>query len=231
MTLDPKAKLAAAQRLINVVCGDPNGDGMTVTNVGIGYAEPGYHNNVTVWVLGNWNDKRHLEELPGGGSKWITDDKLPSRLFDALKRIGVEGEWLDEWEQCSNCWRIFRVSGDSYSWKKFGVQLDDGDNLCGDCALDSEFLPDVLGQYVNHPERCVTFCGASVLEEQGWTLFNPEHQFESGLHPGQTDSPATVFERIRSENPEVDVLFYLDESSQFYVGWSAFTKPKEVETE
>ncbi|AZS12588.1 hypothetical protein HWB99_gp052 [Mycobacterium phage DrLupo] len=208
-------KLEAAQRLINVVCGERWGDGSLVMNVGVGYAEPGYHDDETVWVLGSWWVRKNGElEI--------------HRLSAALERVGVEVEWHDEWEQCSHCQRIFRVSGDSYMWKQFGMLLDDGDWLCGDCAIDPEFIDDVLAPLINNPHNRVAFCDASVLEAQGWTRYNTE-KYQSGWHPGMDADPSIVFAEIQERMPEHDVLFFKDEASQFYSEWSAFTKPKPVE--
>jgi len=221
--VNAELKLEWAQRLINIVCGENYGDGEIVTDVGMGYAEPGYHNNNTVWVLGNWNDKARFDRL----KRRIKPDTTPSRLFDALERIGVEGEWLDEWYRCSHCYRIVRCSGDSYMWKPFYVQLEDGDVLCGECVLQPDFLPDVLQEYINNSDKAVTFCGASVLEEQGWVRYNDNARYQAGLHPGMNDRPGSLLEMLKVSHPEHDVLFLIDETSQFYMEFSAFLKPKE----
>lgn len=221
-------KVEAAGRLIKVVCGEPYGDGNTITDVGVGYAEPGYHDKETVWVLGDWNDKQRYVGLPDGGGEWMTTDRTPSRLLAALERIDVECEWLDEWMKCDHCYRIFRISGDSYMWKPFHVDFEDGNMLCGDCALDPEFLPDVLEVFTNDPHKRITFCEASVLESQGWVRYN-EHPYESGWHEGMDADPRVVFAELEKEKPDHDVIFFKDESSQFYSTWSAFIKPKEVD--
>ena len=231
MTLDTKAKVEAAQRLIKVVTGEEHGDGITVTDFGVGYAEPGYHDNETVWVLGNWNDKSHAEELPDGGIKWITDDKTPSRLFDALERLGIEGEWLDEWTKCDHCYRIVRTNGDSYMWKRSYVDLEDGDVLCHECAVDPDFIEEVMELFINKPRNVITWCDSDKLESLGWERYNTQYQYESGFHPGQNARPETIFDEIQTEFPNKDVVFWLDEASQFYIGFSAFTKEKEQEEE
>lgn len=217
--MDTQAKLTAAQRLINVVCGEPYGDGDVVTDVGVGYAERGYHDDETVWVLGDWNDRARLHNDPP-----IPSD-APGRLFDALERIGVEGEWHDEWTKCSNCYRIVRDEPDSHGWKPFYVVLDDGDTLCGTCALDPEWTDDCMGVYINRSDRVVTWCDESYLTDNGWTRYNQD-EYQSGWHPGMDDKSATVAARITEAMPDHDYLFWLDESSQFYLGFSAFTRPK-----
>lgn len=211
----------SAQRLIKAATGEIYGDGEIVMDIGKGYAEPGYHYNEKIWVLGNWNNKSRFDNLE---NKWIDTDTMPSRLNKALERIGVECEWYDEWGQCEHCEMIFRISGDSYFWQPYFVRLEDGDYLCGDCANDPDFIEDVLFEFVNNPDKATTFIEESRLVELGWTRYNKE-QWENGWHPHQTDNPVSIKEQINKEMPNHDVLFYIDENSQFYLGFSAFTKP------
>lgn len=208
-------KLEWARRLINVVCGDPNGDGMTVTNVGMGYAEPGYHDNVTTWVLGSW---------------WVRDKETGELemhpITKAFDRLGITWDFYDEWDQCSHCWRIFRSTGDSYFWKRFGVDLPDGDRLCGECVVDPEFLPDVLQEYVNNPHNRVAFCDASHLEALGWVRYNADRKYQAGAFEGMRDNPGSIAEMLKVSHPNHDFVFYLDEPSQFYIEFSVFLKER-----
>ena len=217
-------------RLIKVVCGEPYGDGTTVTDIGIGYAEPGYHDHNTVWVLGDWNPKQHFESFNdgSGAGRWITDNDTPERLFKALERIGVECEWSDEWGRCSHCQRIIRTSGDSYMWKPHYVLFEDGDYLCLDCAMDPDFVEDVLELFVNHSNRIVTVYDEEFLTERGWVRYN-EHPYERGMHPGMNADPTAIRKEVEEELPNHDYLFYLDEPSQFYIRFSVFTREKETE--
>jgi hypothetical protein len=223
--MDTQAKLTAAQRLIKLVTGEPYGDGDVVTNYGVGYAEPGYHDDDTPWVLGNWNDKKRYDN---DTQTRVTTSTAPSRLFDALERIGVQGEWSDEWTRCSHCQRIVRTSGDSYMWKPFYVNLPDGDVLCGTCALDDAWTDEVFSEYINRSDRVITWCDAAHLESLGWTRDNPR-EYQNGMHPGMNDKPAVILAGIQQADPTLDVVFWLDEASQFYIGFSAFTRPKQCQ--
>lgn len=219
--MDTQAKLIAAQRLIKIVTGEPYGDGMTVTDVGVGYAEHGYHDDETVWVLGDWNDKQRYVD-----GEWITTSTLPSRLFDALERIGVEGEWSDEWYRCSDCYRIMRHEPDSYMWQPGYVIINECEPVCTDCAITMG--EDALTDYVNDSNRVVTWCDESHLESLGWQRHNPS-EYQSGWHEGMDDKPDTIMAKIQEADPTLDVVFWLDESSQFYIGFSAFTRKQEQE--
>lgn len=223
--MDTQAKLIAAQRLIKVVTGEPYGDDETVSDVGVGYSEPGYHDEETVWALGDWNNKSRYVD-----GQRIETSNVPGRLFDALERIGVEGEWLDEWTRCDHCQRIVRTSGDSYMWKPFYVILTDGETLCGTCALDPDWSDEVMEPYINDSGRVITWCDESYLESLGWQRYNPD-EYQSGWHEGMDDKPAAIAERINETMPNHDYVFWLDEASQFYIGFSAFTRAKQSESE
>jgi hypothetical protein len=138
----------------------------------------------------------------------------------------VEGEWSDEWHQCSDCYRIVRNSGDSYMWQPFYTMINECEPVCGDCLI--KMGDEALEDYVNNSDRVVTWCDESHLESLGWQRDNPR-QYENGWHPGQDDNPATIMAGIQEADPNLDVLFWLDESSQFYIGFSAFTRKRENE--
>lgn len=214
--------LEAASRMINVVCGEPYGDGLTVTDIGIGYAEPGYHDDNTVWVLGDWNDKTRYEN-----GERITTDNTPGRLAKALERIGVEIEWLDEWLRCSDCSRIFRCSGDSYSWQMNGTLVNECEPMCADCLKKD--AADYVDEYINDSDRVITWLDSHELQEIGFQQFGETN--ESGWHPGQNANPEKILDEILEAHENAEVVFLMDEQSQFYVGFSAWFRIAETEND
>lgn len=243
MTID---KFEAARRLIKAATGEEYGDGILVANMGIGYASSRYGTREDVWVLGNWNNKtvwnpETNEHEPRNG---LTRNQatVPGRLFDALERIGVEGEWLDEWQVCIDCQRLIRTEADSYSFQLEAVWVDCEGYRCSDCALEDVdtslieggYIWKITDGYVEEPEssRAVSFCDTSDLEEIGFTKWAPgdPQSYESGWHPGQTDTPQQVAESIAQQSDsDCEIVFYLDETSQFYVGFSAWIRPIETD--
>lgn len=220
--------LEKVTRLINYATGEEYGDGYTVTNVIVGYAEPGYGSNDDVIVLGDWNP-RHI---PGAtGDRWTSTDPavtLPVRLARSLERSGARIEWSDEWYQCGNCYRAVRCEADSYSWRPY-YAMADGEITCADCLRDMG--DDALTDVINNPQACVTWCDAAHVVSLGFVKWEPgdEHTYESGWHPGQTDNPQEIYDAIvaryeEQEKPAPDVVFFLDESSQFYVRFSAYVR-------
>lgn len=222
-------------RLVEFATGEPHGDGMLVTDVITGYAEPGYGSDEDIIVLGDWNDKTEYRD-----GKHVVLDDLPSRLFNSLTRVGAQCEWLDEWMQCTGCFRALRTSGDSYSWKSFYVDTEDGP-VCGDCAVGDgeaaltgyDSFNESTYSYVNNPRRAVTWGGGAHLKSLGFAKWEPgdEHDYQSGWHSHMNDDPATIMPTIHAVHPTAEVVFLLDEASQFYVGFSAYFRVPTVGTD
>ncbi len=200
--------------------GSDYGDGYTVTDVIIGYAEPGYGSDEEIVVLGNWNPKR----FPREGEEPLThEENLGPRLAEELSLIGANTEWLDEWTSCGNCHRAMRVEPDSYGWKLYGLFLE-GEYVCADCIRqDMDFY---LESYINDPERAITWCDSQALELEGWTQWeshNP-HAYESGFFPGQNDDPKIILAYIHKWEPNSEVVFLIDNVGQFDIRFSAFIR-------
>ncbi len=212
-----------ARRLIGAACGDDYGDGYIVTDVATEYAEPGYRTDSGVIVFGNWNPPR----WPKNGDEPLTRaETLAPRLFDALEGIGADCEWLDEWALCTECYRAVRTEPDSYSWRPSYAWQNECEIVCTDCLLAD--MDTSLEPYVNEPTKAVTWCDAAQLVDAGWELWEPSDRrggrYQSGWHEGMDDKPDEVFAKIRDVLPEVDVVFLLDENSQFYISFSAWTR-------
>lgn len=232
-----------ATRLIKFATGEEYGDGYTVTDVIIGYAEPGYGADDAVIVLGDWNPRnvRGADASEYGGApidRWTSTDPevtLPARLARSLERVGAEIQWSDEWYQCGNCYRAVRSQADSYSWRPY-FTMGDGEITCADCLRDMG--DDAIADNINNPQSCVTWCDRSHVESLGFIKWEPgeEHTYESGWHPGQDDDPQAIFDAIVARYAEEsksapDVVFFLDESSQFYIRFSAYVRDARDEEE
>lgn len=217
--------LERVTRAIRAGTGEEYGDGYVVTDVAVGYAEPGYGADDTVIVFGNWNPKRwpRADEEPLAKA-----DNLGPRLADAIEHAGGQTEWLDEWGQCADCHRAMRTAADSYGWTMFGAWSDD-ELMCADCLKRD--LESNLSDYIDATDRAVTWCSKEDLRAAGWTQYAPDdpHTYESGWHPHQTDDPTTILATIKRENPTLMVLFHIDDVGQFDIRFSAFTKEEPAE--
>ena len=226
------------QRLLNYVFGESWGDGEIVTNVIVGCAEPGYRDNDSVIVLGDWNP-RHItgvtvNDFNSPLSRWKSDDPrvtFPKRLAESLERMGANIEWSDEWYSCGSCGRAVRSQPNSYQWKP-SYLMGEGEICCLDCARDMG--EDALDEYVNNPDTVITWCEPSYVESFGYVKWEPgnEHTYENGWHPGQNDNPQSIYDEIvAAHENDVKVVFFLDENSQFYIRFSAYVKEETKEND
>lgn len=220
-------------RLVEIATGEKYGDGMTVTDVCVGYAEPGYGSDEAVIVFGDWNDKRPAfgwnvkdqsgDRFPRTSVPPVTKaDTMPSRLARVLEAAGAQVEWSDEWVRCGDCYRAFRTQPDSYSWTMYGAYSEDGcDYYCADCLKkDPESM---LEDYINEPTKCVTFLSGPELVALGFEQENGI--YESGWHEGQDDDPRKIYDRIlKFADEDVEVVFILAEQSQFYIRFAAYVR-------
>lgn len=225
-----------ARRILEIATGEEYGDGMTVTDLCVGYAEPGYGTDEDVIVFGDWNDKRpawgwKVRTLSGdrftSAPNTTKADTLPSRLSRALETAGVNTEWHDEWVRCGDCYRAFRSSGDSYSWTMYGAYVEGAaDFYCADCLTkDPESL---LEEYVNDASRALTFLSGPDLVALGFAQHNGT--FESGWHEGQDDDPHAILERILEDSPEgTEVVFIISGVGQFDIRFAAYVRTPEQE--
>ena len=212
--------------VIRAATGETYGDGMIVSDVLSGYADSRYGSADAIVVLGNWNDRRW--QRPGEPAL-TREERLPSRLFNALEWLGAECEWSDEWSQCAECYRAIRTEPDCYSFTLGAVWVDDEGYVCEECALaDPEYY---LVDYVNAPDRALTWLGRTELERLGyvqWEASDP-HQYETGWYPGQTDDPANVLLSIQEQFPWSETVFLIDSVGQFDCRWSAYVKGTDSE--
>jgi hypothetical protein len=217
-----------AKWLVKTVTGEEYGDGMTVTDIISGYAEPGYGPTDSVIVLGNWNPRTLDRDSAIYGTK---ANNLMPRLAEALENVGACIEWSDEWVSCNGCYRAVRTQGDSYSWQPYYAWQNECEIYCADCMIaDGE---DSLREYVNDSTKCVTWCEPSHVESFGYVKYAPGDPitYENGWHPGQTDDPSVILDAILEEMPDASVVFFLDENSQFYSRFSAYVKVDSEDSE
>ncbi len=220
-------RLRAAMRLVKAAGIDEFGD--IITDAGIGYAG-GYGNSgmSDVWVTGNWNDRDRYDSATGTR---VVTSTMPSRLFDALERLGVNGEWLDEWDRCSDCAKLIRTQPDSYAWTAQYILTDDCEFVCRDCMQnDRESWVD--DHYANHVDRALTWLSPAELREMGWhDAFPDDHDTQTGFHPGQNGCPQAMVNHLYAseDNDGRDWVFIITDKGQFDVSYRLFVRSEEQE--
>lgn len=201
-------------RLIEAAYGEDWYNADIVTDYGVGIAEPGYGDEDTVWVLGDWNPKRWVRE---GDAPLTNEESKPVRLASALEKYaGAELHWLDEWYRCENCYQIFRSQGDSYSWQMFGTVTEYGEVVCANCIT----FDDVEESYVNDPSKALTF--DVDIEAEGFVQFNKD-RYESGWYDGQTDDPKTILAQAHAQGWE-EGIFVVSGVGQFDVHFDLWVR-------
>jgi len=180
------------------------------------YAEPGYSlkEGQQGILFGNWNDEY-------GENKTDT----MRRLCSILERMGFELEWEDEWTCCSGCNKAMRTSPDCYQWLKCWVEYN-GDCLCPECFKDIE-EDYVEEELVDNPRLAVLPQQKIDLAKYGF--IKQEDEFENGFHHGQDDDPKEIFERIKEEHKDTDVVFEVDGKGQFDISFSVWLRPTKVQ--
>jgi len=183
-----------------------------------GYAEPGYDGEII--VLGNFNDISEWKE-----NKSNTIDDTPERVSQLLSKLeskGVRCEWEDEWDVCTCCRKLVRRSGDSYSWKRFSWNSENG-VICGECVQADPL--EYLESIENNHNTAITIEGVDPTEH-GYVRV--EEQFENGLYGGQSASPELIAKALR-EQGITRFLFIIDSIGQFDVNFSVYIHEHEFE--
>lgn len=173
-----------------------------------------------------WGDKVYGETE----RHWIEDHHpLAYRQWD-YNDGGVYP--YDEW-MVSDHGKAYRTQPDSYSWQPSVVYDDNGGYLTPEDDIETW-----VAWAVNDDRRCLLgdLHSGSDLEEIGFVKWDPDHEgswrgregtYETGWHSGQNDSPAAVTDEIRDRHgDDVDIVFVIDEQSQFYAVWSAYTRER-----
>lgn len=206
--------LQTAQRLIAAAGGG------IVAGIGVGIAEPGYGTGESVWVIGNWNNKRTRRN--GMGDPPLTkEESRPERLAVALARLAVEVLPSNEWAACHACGKAVRTQPDSYYWTPYFVEDSDG-ITCVDCCITGDDSP--LDGYIGNPTRAVPqSISENQLVEWGWVRMN--RVYHNSVDGGMDESPAEVYELLK--NGPYQVLFRVHSVSKDYFEFTVWTREAE----
>ena len=190
------------------------------------YGEPGYEQSYLTQqravILGDYwlrGDDKTIDDLQHFEQRW-------PRIWQALEESGVSFEWYDEWTIDYDHSKAYRTQADSYGWQTSIVWTDDGELITPDddiqCWIDWA---------VDNPERCLMsrIHSSADLIAAGFTKWPDDDTFfENGWHPGQTDNPKDILQRIKDHDDELQVVFHIDSVGQWDVRFTAYTR-KETE--
>lgn len=194
------------------------------------YGEPGYSHpygaTTPIIVFGDYwcrCDKalRGIDDYNGRVGLHTYEDHYP-RLWARMEDQGVSFEWYDEWYIDYDNDKCYRTTGDSYSWQSLIQWTEDGEVLTPDDGID-----EWLEWAINDPNRCLPsrVWSSGDLIMAGFTSYNGT--YNNGWHEGMDDDPKKITDKIRhyeGDEDECEIVFLLDEASQFYIGFSAWTR-------
>jgi hypothetical protein len=188
------------------------------------YGEPGYslpEGKTPMVVLGNfWCRCANYKDERWPDSPLHGIDVHYPAAFRKMEEQGVELVWSDEWMVDYHHDKAYRTTSDSYHWKPSVILTEDCEWMTPDDDLETwiDFLK-------NDPSRCLPdhIYSPHDLIMAGFDQWGDE-KFESGWHPGQNDDPKEVLAEILRayDEEDVEVVFVLDETSQFYLRFSAY---------
>ena len=194
----------------------------TIMDTADGYGEPGYSAyNTTKVVLGDYwigrDDNDRLLALA---------DRYPN-IMRRLEEMGVQFEWADEWTIVHGfdlgkglSVAAFRTSADSHMWQPSVLMHEDGEYL-----HPQSDPQEWIDWAINDPQRCIPSVVGVDLSDSGFVRYGEREQ--AGLHVGMDANPRDLLSEIRKLDPDADVVFSLDETSQFYVEFTAWVRHDE----
>jgi hypothetical protein len=141
--------------------------------------------------------------------------------YDVEKLLETEFVYSDEYSTCDDCSAIVRTSPNSYHWQP-DFYVGDGFLVCSKCFNENtDYQEDYLRDRINNPKNAINgLLSEEQLEELGFEKL--QGQYESGWHPGQTDKPELIFDKIKDDYDEI--VFLIDEVSQFYITFSVWIR-------
>jgi hypothetical protein len=178
-------------------------------------------------------DGLHFGKFEGDDFVVVEGWDVIERIDEILSKSGIEHEgaenelgefgFSDEYTMCSCCYTYLKTTPDHYGWQPRYITIgtDYIDYMCLDCAKD--YKAEYVEERINNTDSAIrlNFINENDLEELGFKRYNV-HSFESGYHAGQNDEPKEVFKKLSSYYDEI--LFTIDETSQFYMKFSAWVR-------
>ena len=204
----------------------PRGDYQSADN----YGEPGYsfrHGTTTPMVVltDYWCQCGKVLKDDGSAELHTYEYHWP-KVWAQMESQGVEFQWSDEWTIDYDHSKAYRTKADSYSWQPTAILNTD---TCEYLTPDDD-IETWIEWASNDDTRCIPrrVWSSGDLIEAGFREYGS--RYESGWHEDQTDDPTKITAEIRKwEGPDVEVVFLLDEASQFYIGFSAWIRGQEDE--
>ena len=183
---------------------------------------------------GDYIDAGKFQEPDGG-----EDAVIANWNHDYLNRVGkflrsnypnVSQEWEDTTVRC-DCGKLITTNPQHWGWQpKYVYMSKDACYLCQECALEA--ADEVIEQAMNNERIALWSWFLDALKERGWVCLEDDAntcaRFETGFHVGQDDSPVETKAHVQKNLPDHDLVFAINDVSQFDTRWSVHIKRREV---
>lgn len=137
---------------------------------------------------------------------------------EILESLLGETGFNDEYDHCSNCYKIIRTSPDSYSWSPDYILSDDG-LYCLDCVDTEETLEELKNTKKPLPEEI-----QSRGDHEGLIIELSDIKYSNGFHSGMDDSPDIILRTFK--RAKIDLWFTVS-PSQFYTDFYVNVRPED----
>ncbi len=168
-------------------------------------------------IIESWEDLAKVQELAKTlGERFAGEDEDLLDEAECEHEGAAEdalGEWgfSDEYTACTECSCVVQTSPDSYGWTADFVTSEDGDLVCSECWKDDPEWVLEIKEGREGPDSQPSLPRGFPYEDQGLSdVFGEDGQrmdYESGLHPGQTDMPGPIVEALAKEGIPVWFAF------------------------
>ena len=186
----------------------------------------------------NYYEETEYEDKPLLiGDWWVRREDGDLRLhniFDFIEdNYNVEISWHDEWTDCCVCYKAIGTSPTNYGWQPSYLITNDG-YICKECCEDE--IEYIIDEYKNNCSKAVLEWTIPLIENEGFNCFEDDDMlcsvFQNGLHRGMNDTPEKVIKSIEQEleldtiNDMYDYIFAITSTSQFYLNFTIYLRPK-----
>lgn len=176
-------------------------------------------------IFDDWEDHNSFVEI----AKKVLELDEESKDYDVEKLLETNFVFSDEYTTCTDCDAVIRTSPDSYHWQP-DFYVGDGFIACNACFNDTQdYQEEYLKEKINNPKNAINgLISESQLEELGFEKLNDD-SYENGWHRGQDDDPTEIYNKLSNRYQEI--VFLIDDVSQFYLRFSVWVRGEENEEE
>lgn len=176
----------------------------------------GNYENNSFLVLESWKEVEQIEKYLNRFIDIYDFNYSIDNLFNS------DYGFSDEYITCYGCNDIISLTPSYYS-EQTKYHIFECEILCHNC-ID---IDDLIENVKNNTDKCIksSLFSEKDIEKQGFILLNDEN-FQNGLHSFMNDDPKKIFDLFKDKYNEI--VFYLNETSQFYIEFSIYGRNKEV---